>query len=346
VTASTGTPIRTVVIADSTHERAQLTAVLQTDGDIAVMGQAHTGEEGIRLVAREHPDVVLLNLHLEDGSSAHTIEQIMAYTPTPILVLSSRNDGPASRAVVEALVAGALDAARLPARWTAEAGTELRRSVRQLRKVHVIRHPRGALGGPSVRRVAPQVRLPPVVAVAASTGGPSALATLLAGLGALDAPVLVVQHLHPDFTDGLVEWMARVSALPVESARNRCPALPGRVYLAPGGVHLRLASDRILILDPNPATTHRPSADQLFQSVAQQAGPAGIGVILTGMGDDGAKGLLAMHLSGGRTLGQDEATCAVFGMPQAAYRLGAVRQLLPLDQLSAAIRRAVREVGA
>jgi two-component system chemotaxis response regulator CheB len=335
-----------VVIEDSPDEQAQLLRVLQTDGDITVIGQAHTGGDGIKLVARNDPDVVILDLHLSDGSSAHAIEQIMARTPTPILVLSSRNDGPASRAVVEALVAGALDAVRSPTRWTEEIGTELRRNVRQIRKVHVIRHPRGALARtPGRDRVVPGVHLP-VVAMAASTGGPGALAAVLAGLGGLEAPVLVVQHLHPDFTDGLVEWMARVSPLPVETARHGQAARAGHIYVAPGGVHLRLGSNRTLTLDANPETTHRPSADHLFHSVAERAGPSGIGVILTGMGDDGARGLLAIHLAGGRTLAQDEASCAVFGMPQAAHRLGAVRDLLPLDQIPAAIRRAVAEVRA
>jgi two-component system chemotaxis response regulator CheB len=169
------------------------------------------------------------------------------------------------------------------------------------------------------------------------------LATILSGLAGLQAPVLVVQHLHPDFVAGLVEWMSRVSALPVETASDHQIAHTGRIYVAPGGTHLRYTAYRRLELDDCPATVHRPSADELFNSVAAGAGSAGIGVLLTGMGEDGAQGLLAIHRRGGTTLAQDEASSAVFGMPKAAERLGAVDHMLPLGELAAAIQRAVRQ---
>jgi two-component system chemotaxis response regulator CheB len=158
--------------------------------------------------------------------------------------------------------------------------------------------------------------------------------------------VLVVQHLHADFTQGLVEWMSRVSALPVETAAHDAVARAGRVYFAPGGAHLRYAATGRLELATKPVTLHRPSADELFDSVAKHSGPAGIGILLTGMGDDGARGLLSMRQRGGHTYAQDQASSAVFGMPNAAARLGAVTSLLPLSKLAAAIQRAVREVRA
>jgi two-component system chemotaxis response regulator CheB len=181
------------------------------------------------------------------------------------------------------------------------------------------------------------------VALAASTGGPPALAEVLSGLGGLDAPVLVVQHIHQDFVPGLVTWMARACPLPVELARHGDRALPGRVYIAGGGLHLRLDARRRLALSSLPVTIHRPSADELLRSVAEHAGAAGIGVVLTGMGDDGAKGLLALRERGGRTLAQDEATSAVFGMPSASQRLGAVTELLALGDIAPAVMRAARE---
>jgi two-component system chemotaxis response regulator CheB len=134
--------------------------------------------------------------------------------------------------------------------------------------------------------------------------------------------------------------------LPVEIARHDQIAEPGRVYLAPGGFHLRLATNLRLELTTTPVTIHRPSANELFQSLAEHIGPAGIGVLMTGMGDDGAQGLLDLHRKGGRTFGQDEASCAIFGMPQAAQRLGAVTALLPPHQLATAILRAVSVVRA
>lgn len=337
------TPIRVVIVEDDSAQLSALLRVLAEDDDIAVQGQANSGAAAVTLIARTRPDVVILDLHLRDGGSKETIEQLMAHTPTPILVLSARIDDGHTVSAVEALVAGALDVLTRPARWTPELGTELRHTMRQLSKVKVIRHPRGNRTSTPHPDPDSRVGRQPVVAIAASTGGPSALAILLTGLTGLAAPVLVVQHLHPDFAGGLLEWMSRVSALPVEIAQHDEFLRPGRVYLAPGGAHLRLSATRRLELHSEPVTIHRPSADQLFESVAQQ-GQAAIGVLLTGMGDDGANGLLAIHRNGGRTLAQDEDSCVVFGMPRAAQRLGAVTAMLPLDQLATAIQRAVAGV--
>jgi two-component system, chemotaxis family, protein-glutamate methylesterase/glutaminase len=337
--------VRALVVEDVSTQRSQLVDMLRREGDIVVVGLPTTAAAAIDGVAQSRPDVVILDLHLADGKSHHAIEQIMAHTPTPILVLSARIDDRDSPSAVEALVAGALEALPRPPRWTPEQGTDLRQAVRQISKVHVIRHPRGNLARGVRRDPEPRSGLRPVVAVAASTGGPSALATLLAGLAGLQAPVLVVQHLHPDFTTGLVEWMSRISPLPVETASHDQLARPGRIYIAPGGHHLHYRANGTLQLALTPATLHRPSADELFRSVAEAAASAGIGVLLTGMGDDGAKGLLAIHQQGGHTLAQDEDSSAVFGMPQAAERLGAVSELLPLDKIAAGIHRALRETS-
>jgi two-component system chemotaxis response regulator CheB len=154
--------------------------------------------------------------------------------------------------------------------------------------------------------------------------------------------VLIVQHIHPDFVQGLVDWMARVSPLEVAMARNGQAMRGGCVLIAPGGTHLRIGRDWKVELVDAPATVHRPSADQLFESVALRAGEKGVGVLLTGMGDDGAAGLAAIRRRGGRTIAQDQATSAVYGMPRAAQRLGVVDQELPLPAIAAAIVRAVQ----
>ena len=336
-----GKSIRVLIIDDLPTDRARLARTLQSDGDIVSLGQVATGPAAIGRVAREHPDVILLGLSTTDGSGQSLIEQVMAHTPTPILVLSTQIENRQSPGAVDALVAGALDVLPAPVRWTPDLEAGLRRTVRQLSRVQTIRHPRGVLARPlGAVPTTPSGRTrQAVVALAASTGGPKALATVLAGLGGLAAPVLVVQHLHPDFTGGLFDWMTRVSALPVEIAVHDQVARPGRVYLAPGGRHLRLGAGLRLVLASTPVTIHQPSANELFQSVARNAGSAGVGVILTGMGDDGAAGLLEMHRANGQTLGQDEESCAVFGMPRAAYRLGAVSDLLSVDLLAAAILR-------
>jgi two-component system chemotaxis response regulator CheB len=337
-------PIRALVVEDSTATRALVVRILQADGDIVVVGQAASSADAIDRTVELRPDVVTLDLYLPDGGGRHVIEQIMALAPTPILVLSHSVDDRRSASVVDALVSGALDALPKPERWTTELEAQLRRSVRVLQKVHVIRHRRAGAdrSHPCPERDAPST-VRRVVAMAASTGGPSALATVLAGLAGTAAPVLVVQHLHRDFTAGLIDWMARVSALPVELAEDGRVPRPGRVYVAPGGVHLRLGADNRLTLSADPVTVHRPSADELFRSVAENAGRGAIGVLLTGMGDDGAKGLLAIKDRGGTTFAQDEASSAVFGMPAAARRLGAVTDLLAPEALARAITAATAE---
>lgn len=342
--ATNGRTVRTVVVDVAGAQRSGLIDVLRQDGDIVVVGQSGDAADAIAQVAQTRPDVVIVDLHLPGSQSQHAIEQIMARTPTPILILSGRLDDRQSPSAVQALVAGALEALPRPLHWTPELAAELRRTVRLISTVHVIRHPRGGLLKGSRRDAALGAGKAPVVAIAASTGGPSALATILAGLAGLQAPVLVVQHLHTDFVDGLVDWMSRVSALPVETASSSQTARPGRIYVAPGGTHLRLGGNLRLELDEFPVSVHRPSADELFSSVADSAGAAGIGVLLTGMGDDGARGLLAIRRRGGVTLAQDEASSAVFGMPKAAERLGAVTEMLPLDKLAPGIHRAVRQV--
>ena len=347
------TPARVVVVEDSLVQRAKLVAVLEADNDIRVIGEATTAVEAIALVASLRPDVVTLDLNIPDGGGQYALEQIMANTPTPILVLSSTVSDESSAPAVEALVGGALLAVPKPTQWTAEFESELRRSVRTIRNVPVIRHMRGRLGRlpmPPSRASSPSRGAPSssgrvnraescVVAIAASTGGPPALATVLEGLANLKAPVLIVQHIHPDFVKGFVEWMARVSPLEVVLAVHGQALRASCVHIAPGGTHLRIGREWKIELVDTPATVHRPSADQLFESVALHARERGVGVILTGMGDDGAAGLGAMHRNGALTIAQDQATSAVFGMPRAAQRLGIVDQQLPLAGIAAAILR-------
>jgi two-component system chemotaxis response regulator CheB len=342
-------PVRVVVVEDSLVQRAHLVRTLQADGDINVVGEAEGATEAIDVVRRLRPDVVTLDLLIPDGGGQHAIEQIMGLTPTPILVLSATVDSRQSAPAIEALVAGAVDAFPKPRRWTAADEAAVRRSVRSLRGVTVVRHPRGRIEHPPLRPAAPafDATTPPptghpVVAIAASTGGPPALAAVLSGLGALTAPVLVVQHIHPEFVDGLVRWMSKVSDLTVRCARSEEPLEPRTVYIAPGGVHLRVGADRRIVLDPEPVTIHRPSADELLLSVARHVGADGIGVLLTGMGEDGAAGMLALRRAGGMTIAQDASSSAVFGMPRAAQRAGAVTELVPLDEIARRILVAER----
>jgi len=332
---------RVVVVEDSLVQRAHLVYVLQADGDIQVVGQAVGAAEAIRLVQALRPDVVTLDLQIPDGGGQYAIEQIMAFSPTPILVLSSTVTNRGSQEAVEALLAGALDALPKPTTWDEGAERALRDRVRALQRVSVVRHSRGkGLPERSARQTPPGREVGrAVLAIGASTGGPSALAVVLSGLAGLRASVLVVQHLHADFVDGLVSWMARASALPVQLAVHGEQLRPGVVYIAPGGAHLKLGTGHQIELNTNPPAVHRPSVDVLFSSVAQRAEGPKAGVLLTGMGEDGAAGLLELRQRRGLTIAQDQATSAVFGMPQAAQRLGAAARVLPLAEIAAAVTR-------
>lgn len=182
----------------------------------------------------------------------------------------------------------------------------------------------------------------PVVGIAASAGGPSALSAILPHLKGIPAPVLIVQHLDARFEEPFLRWMERISALPLAAAEDGVALRAGAVYVARPGAHLRLGSDRTVELGASPAGPHLPSADQLFLSIAVHAGRAGVGVVLSGMGDDGAAGLRELRLVGGATMAQDRETSAVHGMPGAAERVGGVVATLALGDIPAAIRRAVR----
>lgn len=330
-------PLSVLIVADRS---ALLVTMVEVDGDLVVIGRVSTAAAANSSVEISRPAVVLLELALPGGASQDVIEQVMNLWPTPILGLLPAHAGRGSALTADALVAGALDVLPLPTHPSADQGAELRETLRRLSKVRPIRHLRGG------RRGRPLPGLLPVVAIAASTGGPTALANILAGLDGLPAAVLIVQHLHPEFTGGLLDWMCRVSPLPVGFARQGEILEAGRVYLAPAHTHLRLAGQARLVLDPEPPATHRPSANVLFRSVAEYAGPAAVGVVLTGMGEDGAEGLLAIRRAGGHTVAQDQASSAVFGMPKAAQRLGAAVEVRPLADIAAAVRLAVRARSA
>jgi two-component system chemotaxis response regulator CheB len=336
--------IRVVVVEDSLVQRAHLVRTLQADGDISVVGEAAGAAEAITVVQSAHPDVVTLDLQIPDGGGQRVIEQIMAVAPTPILVLSASVADRESIAAVEALVAGAVDILPKPAHWGAADEAALRARVRLVSGVAVIRNTRaGRLGArpvPRARRAAPSGL--PMVGIGASTGGPAALAQVLSGLDGLAAGVIIVQHLHADFFGGLVSWMARATTMPVELARAGEPVRAGVVTIAPGGVHLKIDAEDCAVLDPQPESLHRPSVDVLFASLAARPTGRNVGVLLTGMGDDGAAGLLAMRKRGDVTIAQDEATSVVFGMPRAAQRLGAAQHVTPLDKIAGVITKAVR----
>ena len=329
----TALPVRALIIRSTAAPDSELAKMLQAAGDIAVVGEVASIRGAAERVASLEPEVVILECARGEAGCVDIIQEIMADAPRPLLLLTDEGES----SVEAALAAGALDVLPIPQRWDDSSCAALRARLRLLRGVTVVRHPRlnaTRSNGPNEDEA--------VVAIAASAGGPAALAELLPALEGLAAPVLVVQHLHPDFASGFVSWMQRVSALPSEEAVDGVRVCPGAVYLAPVGRHLKLSERRRIVLDDEPELLHRPSADELFKSVARFGG-AGIGVVLTGMGSDGTAGLLAMRDEGAATIAQDEETSAVYGMPSAALHAGAARISAPLGELPALIHEAVRK---
>ncbi|HYN94476.1 MAG TPA: chemotaxis protein CheB [Pilimelia sp.] len=278
-------------------------------------------------------DVLVVDLESLGPAGLDLIREVMRSDPLPVLALCPGGERPPTAA--QARGYGAVDAIGRVAGLATD-GELLRQRVRLVSGVSVVRRTQSPPPSVSVRGGGS------VVAMAASTGGPAALATVLGGVAGLAAPVLIVQHLHSDFMTDFITWLGGLSALPVCQAPHGEIPRAGQVYVAPADRHLRLALDRTLALSEVPVTVHRPSADELFLSVAKVAGPTGIGVLLTGMGHDGAAGLLAMRRAGARTMVQDEQTSAVYGMPAAALAMGAAEAGVPLPAVAGAILSAAR----
>ena len=331
--------MRVLICEDSTTYAAVLSHAIRADTDFAVPAVCHTAEEAIALLPRMKPDIVTMDMELPGMSGLEAIEHIMTAHPVPILLLSSN----AHRDTAAALAAGALDAIGKADLNLTDAGgpaaVSFRRRLKILAGARVIRHPRGRLK-PGVTATG-RTRAASVIGICASTGGPQALESMLSRLpAAFPIPVLVVQHIAAGFTDGLVRWLDGAIAPPVRTAAPMTDIGPG-VWIAPEGAHLVLrASGRLAVDSSAAAGPHRPSGDVLLRSLAATAGSRAVGVVLTGMGCDGAGGLEAIRQAGGLTIAQNETSSVVFGMPRAAADKGA-ELVLPPTEIGDALRALV-----
>jgi two-component system chemotaxis response regulator CheB len=328
---------RVLVCEDSPTYATSLVRFLEYEGDLKVIGLCRSGEEALEALPRLQPDLVTMDAELPGMNGIEATERIMGSQPTPIVVLSAHTRRASGRAAA-ALAAGALEVLSKtglslddPAGFRAIA---FRRRLARLARAYVRQHrPPG-----SGTRLRPGRRGARAIGVCASTGGPQALETVLAGLPAdFPLPILVVQHMGDGFIDGLVRWLDQRLPLPVRTAGDGMSARPG-VWFAPDGAHLLLEPGMRLALDRETlANPHRPSGNVLLKSIASAVGAEGVAVVLTGMGRDGAEGVLAIRAAGGHTIAQDEATSAVFGMPKAATESGA-DAVLPLSEIATELR--------
>ncbi len=335
--------------------RLFLEQVFGADPEIRVVGTAASGQEAISAVERLEPDVITMDIYMPGMSGLDATRRIMEYRPTPIVIVSGNLDREEVLTSFRAIEAGALTAVPKPhGAGHPDHGREvadLVRKVKLMSEVKVIRRwPRARNLTPSfpagreVREETPtQLQ---VVAIGASTGGPVAIQTILSGLKeGFPAPVIIVQHMAPGFIGGFAEWLALSCRLPVHLASHDERILPGHVYVAPDGFQLLMASGGRLALNAGPAENGlRPSVSSLFRSVSSVCGQGAVGVLLTGMGRDGADELLVMKKQGAVTIAQDEASSVIYGMPAEAVRIGAAKYVLSPDRIAAMLEELVNKM--
>jgi two-component system, chemotaxis family, protein-glutamate methylesterase/glutaminase len=334
--------IKVLVAEDSAVVRMLLVHLLESDPGIEVVGQVGDGQAAVEFVQATPPDAVLMDIHMPRMNGFEATRRIMETKPVPIVVCSATADTRDVVVAFQAMDAGAIACIEKPlgSAWGDDKAkaAHLIETVRLMSEVAVIRRS----GGPRARLKAPPV-LPPrvsapirAVGIGASTGGPTVLQTILAGLPAdFAAPILVVQHLTPGFLAGLVAWLSETTALAVEIAHDGAYPEAGHVYLAPDDCHMGLSPGGAIALSTAERESHlRPAVSFLFRSLTKVHGARAVGVLLTGMGRDGADELRAMKALGATTIAQDEASSVVHGMPGVAIALGAASLVLPATQIA------------
>jgi two-component system, chemotaxis family, protein-glutamate methylesterase/glutaminase len=346
--------LRVLVVEDSLTIRRRFCEILAADPETEVIGEAEDGKRAIELCELLRPDVITLDMVMPVMSGVTATEYIMAYMPTPILIVSASTNRGELFKTYDALAAGAVDVLEKPTVDDVDAAWERRfvAAVKLIARIKVITHPRARLSG-TERSVAAGQADPQTVPVSkhpihqhdrhfgllafgASTGGPAAIVKVLRALPkGLPVPIFFVLHIDEPFGTAFAEWLDNQTPHPVAYARDRelIEPLRGRVTMAPPGRHLTVGGGRLRLTTDPPRHSCRPSIDVLFDSLAMDRGAQVLACLLTGMGRDGAAGLLAIRRAGGFTVAQDEGTSVVFGMPREAIALGAAQAVLPLDQI-------------
>lgn len=344
--------IRVLLVEDSMTARKRFCEVLSGDPDFDLVAEAEDGKKAIEFCQEPPPDVITMDMMLPVMSGLAATEYIMAHCPTPILIVSSSTNRGELFKTYEALAAGAVEVLEKPNGNEMNGSWERKfvSTIKLVSRIRVITHPRGrlgTLGHPQGQRQ--PIHFPCVsvsrghlklIAVGASTGGPSAIVDVLRGMPAtLSIPILLVLHINEPFGAAFADWLDGQTEWRVRYARDEEPisSIGGRVIMAPPGFHLVVRDGRLhLTLDPE-LHSCRPSVDVLFQSVARECGSSAAACLLTGMGRDGASGLLDIRRAGGFTIAQDEGTSVVYGMPREAVLLGAAERVLPLSEIGPAL---------
>jgi two-component system chemotaxis response regulator CheB len=348
---------KVLIVDDSAVIRQVLAEVLGQDPDLRVIGTASDPIFAMKRMEQEWPDVIVLDIEMPRMDGLTFLRQIMAERPTPVVMCSTLTEQGAE-ATMQAFSAGAVDIVTKPKiglkSFLHEEAAHLVRTVKAAADARLRRVPGASVApaaGKVARPVAPAgVQAPPggqhVIALGASTGGTQALEAVLTRLPATMPGIVIVQHMPEKFTAAFAGRLNTLSALEILEARDGDEVRPGRALLAPGGRHMRLKrysrGYTVEVFDGPPVRRHKPSVDVLFGSVARVAGAQATGVLMTGMGDDGAQGLLEMRQAGALTFAESEETCVVFGMPREAIRRDAACHVVPLHEIPVALQQACR----
>lgn len=349
-----GQPIKVLIVDDSASVREALSNVLSADPEIRVIGVASDPFVAVRRIQAELPDVITLDVEMPRMDGITFLRRIMAQKPIPVVMCSSLTEE-GSETLMQALEAGAVDVILKPKTDTAtalrEAHERICEVVKGAARARLGALPRRSAGSGPEPKLSADAMLPApgaramarttesIVCIGASTGGTESLRVVLERLPADCPGIVVVQHMPEKFTAAFARRLDSLCQVEVREAADGDSVLRGRVLIAPGNRHTLLqrsgARYYVAVKDGPPVSRHRPSVDVLFRSAAHSAGRNAVGVIMTGMGDDGAKGLAEMKAAGAFTIAQDEATSVVFGMPREAIRLGAAQKVVPLDAIAA-----------
>lgn len=345
--------IRVLLVDDSAVVRQVLATMIDSAPGLRVVATAMDPVVAMEKMAREWPDVILLDVEMPRMDGISFLKKIMAERPTPVVICSTLTEVGAST-TLQALAAGAVSFVTKPRSglksFLEESAATIVSAVREAAQARPRRQsppasrpvepagPAGSMVSADRRGLATTEK---VIAIGTSTGGTQALERILCELPRIVPGIVVVQHMPEKFTASFARRLDGLCEVEVREAAHGDRVLPGRVLIAPGGKHMRVVRSGALyqveVVDGPAVNRHKPSVDVLFRSVARYAGANAVGIIMTGMGDDGARGLLEMHRQGARTVAQDEASCVVFGMPREAIRLGGVDVVIPLDRIAGEI---------
>ncbi|HKV48457.1 MAG TPA: chemotaxis response regulator protein-glutamate methylesterase [Candidatus Acidoferrales bacterium] len=353
--------IRVLIVDDSAFMCRVLRDIISADPQLEVAGQGRDGRDAVAMAESLKPDVITMDINMPHIDGLQATELIMSNQPRPIVIVSSESREGAT-STLRALELGAIDFVSKPSGGVdldmRSVKDELTRKLKLASKVRVVRTAtRSKAAGASTPVRVPNAGIPsaasqnggksPIVVIAASTGGPAAVTQLVSGLAKdLAAAVILVLHMPAAFTVPFTAQLSEVSALPVKEAAANENAQPGTIYVCPGSSHLRISAQGKILLDAGARIDgYRPCADVAFETVASYARGLAVGVVLTGMGNDAAKGALDLKSKGGYVLAQDEATSMIFGMPAEAIKAGAVDEILPLRDIAAAIEKRVAKLN-